>query len=130
MINVDEIEIPADYPVQPQKPIHCERAVTCGTCGLTWDDAIVTSMTPAPAARCPFEPFHLDESDDFNATAEFLPMDPEDEGTLPCVVVAGVQVYVYVEDGKLVISADFDTSELGDRTPVTVKMSGETVWEA
>jgi len=31
---------------------------SCGSCGLQWDDAIVTSMTPAPAARCPFEYFH------------------------------------------------------------------------
>ena len=28
---------------------------TCGDCGRSWDDSIVTSMTPAPAARCPFE---------------------------------------------------------------------------
>lgn len=31
---------------------------TCGTCGRTWDDAIITGMTPAPSARCPFEDFH------------------------------------------------------------------------
>ena len=31
---------------------------TCGNCGRTWDDSIITSMTPAPAARCPFEYFH------------------------------------------------------------------------
>lgn len=31
---------------------------TCGTCGLSWNDAAVTSMTPAPAGRCPFEAFH------------------------------------------------------------------------
>ncbi|RLE24859.1 MAG: hypothetical protein DRJ50_04055 [Actinobacteria bacterium] len=34
---------------------------TCGNCGRTWDDSIITSMTPAPAARCPFEYFHDDE---------------------------------------------------------------------
>lgn len=32
--------------------------VTCGECGRSWDDAVVTSMTPAPSARCPFEAFH------------------------------------------------------------------------
>lgn len=31
---------------------------TCGHCGLTWDDSISTSYTPAPSARCPFESFH------------------------------------------------------------------------
>ena len=34
---------------------------TCGTCGRTWDDSIITSMTPAPSARCPFEYYHDDE---------------------------------------------------------------------
>ena len=34
---------------------------TCNTCGRTWDDSIVTSMTPAPSARCPFEYFHDSE---------------------------------------------------------------------
>jgi hypothetical protein len=31
---------------------------TCGTCHRTWDDGLVTSVTPAPAARCPFEHWH------------------------------------------------------------------------
>jgi hypothetical protein len=31
---------------------------TCGTCGRTWDDGHVTSVTPAPSARCPFEGWH------------------------------------------------------------------------
>ena len=34
------------------------RPTTCGICGRTWDDARITSVTPAPAARCPFEPWH------------------------------------------------------------------------
>ena len=33
---------------------------TCNACGLSWDDGIITSMTPAPSARCPFEAFHDD----------------------------------------------------------------------
>lgn len=28
---------------------------TCGSCGRSWDDSIVTGITPAPSARCPFE---------------------------------------------------------------------------
>ena len=35
-------------------------ARTCGSCGRTWDDAIVTGVTPAPSARCPFEYRHSD----------------------------------------------------------------------
>jgi hypothetical protein len=34
---------------------------TCGTCGRTWDDALVTGVTPAPSARCPFEAQHEDD---------------------------------------------------------------------
>ena len=34
--------------------MHADIA-TCGECGRSWDDSIVTSMTPAPSARCPFE---------------------------------------------------------------------------
>lgn len=33
-------------------------AATCGTCGKTWDDALITSRTPAPSGRCPFEADH------------------------------------------------------------------------
>jgi len=33
--------------------------VTCGTCGRTWNDAAVSSMTPAPSGRCPFEAEHV-----------------------------------------------------------------------
>jgi len=31
---------------------------TCGTCGRSWNDAAVSSMTPAPSGRCPFEYEH------------------------------------------------------------------------
>ncbi len=31
---------------------------TCGACGRTWDDSVVTGLTPAPSARCPFEHMH------------------------------------------------------------------------
>lgn len=55
-----QIVIPGDFPVQPV--ILGDKAidpVTCGTCGLTWDDAIPTEYTPAPSARCSFESFHV-----------------------------------------------------------------------
>lgn len=52
-------EIPENFPVKPISATDeaIDRA-TCGHCGLSWDDAVVTSMTPAPSARCPFEAFH------------------------------------------------------------------------
>ena len=52
-------DIPEDFEVQPLKSgEEAEYKATCGTCGLSWDDGKVTSMTPAPSARCPFETFH------------------------------------------------------------------------
>lgn len=60
-MTTQTITIPADWPVQPTTT--GTDLVTCGTCGLTWDDAIVTQMTPAPSARCPFEPFHPEPVD-------------------------------------------------------------------
>jgi len=27
----------------------------CGVCGRTWNDAAVSSITPAPSGRCPYE---------------------------------------------------------------------------
>lgn len=29
-----------------------------GECGLTWNDAAIGTWTPAPSARCPYEPIH------------------------------------------------------------------------
>lgn len=53
------MKIPKKFPVQPLKPEQLAKdKVTCGTCGLSWDDAIPTSWTPAPSGRCPFEYFH------------------------------------------------------------------------
>ena len=59
-------DIPEDFPVRPLTAAAMHTAkdmATCGTCGLSWDDAIPTSYTPAPSARCPFEAFHLSRED-------------------------------------------------------------------
>jgi hypothetical protein len=57
--RLDPEAIPADFEVQPtDRDGPATNPCTCGTCGLTWDDWIVTSMTPAPSGRCPFEAFH------------------------------------------------------------------------
>ncbi len=34
---------------------------TCGNCGRSWNDAAISSRTPAPSARCPFEDKHEEE---------------------------------------------------------------------
>ena len=30
----------------------------CNTCDMEWNDALITSRTPAPSARCPYEYIH------------------------------------------------------------------------
>lgn len=39
----------------------------CLGCGRAWNDAKVTSVTPTPSARCPFEDLHLYDDDDDGA---------------------------------------------------------------
>lgn len=34
---------------------------TCGACGRSWNDALITSMTPVPAGRCPYESEHAED---------------------------------------------------------------------
>lgn len=36
-----------------------KRMAQCGTCGLWWNDARISSLTPVPSARCPFETAHV-----------------------------------------------------------------------
>ena len=35
-----------------------EDLATCGTCGMTWNDALITERTPVPSAHCPYEYIH------------------------------------------------------------------------
>lgn len=52
-------ELGIEFPVVALGPNDkAEDRATCGTCGRSWDDAVVTSYTPAPSGRCPFETFH------------------------------------------------------------------------
>lgn len=34
------------------------ETMTCGACGFSWNDALVTGITPTPAGRCPNEYGH------------------------------------------------------------------------
>lgn len=54
--------IPKIWPVHPLKPGEdANDKVTCGHCGRSWDAARITSMTPVPSARCPFEYWHTNK---------------------------------------------------------------------
>jgi len=74
MTRLDASAIPFDFPVVPITPTHPGRVyavATCGECGLSWDDTIPTTYTPAPSARCPFEAFHeMDEDEPDPITAD------------------------------------------------------------
>lgn len=70
--------------------------------------------------------------DKLNRAARFLPMEAEDELSLPCIEVAGVLVFLYVKDGVVRVSVDLDTAELADSkglVPLEVTVQGTTVFE-
>ena len=50
--------------------------VTCGTCGLTWNDALISTWTPAPSGRCPYEYIHdeIAELKRLHASKEWTPL--------------------------------------------------------
>lgn len=54
--------VPKGYPVKMLRgrvqKRNAKALTQCGTCKRYWDDAVVTSMTPVPSARCPFEYYH------------------------------------------------------------------------
>jgi hypothetical protein len=65
MVNLKPSDIPVVFPVRPLRPGDVARErVTDNACGLSWDDAVGTTWTPAPAGRCPFEYFHRDEEEE------------------------------------------------------------------
>lgn len=66
------ITIPEDFEVRPIPEGTGTDPVTCGSCGLTWDDAVATSYTPAPSARCPFEAFHEDDPEPVRFDVDFI----------------------------------------------------------
>lgn len=48
-----------------------ENIATCGTCGKSWNNALISERTPAPSARCPYEALH-DEIAEYNTLKELL----------------------------------------------------------
>jgi hypothetical protein len=55
---------PEDFPVaELWEGEEARDRATCGACGRSWDDGAVTSMTPTPSGRCPWEAYHPDEDE-------------------------------------------------------------------
>lgn len=50
--------VPGATPVYDDDGNEIVTVATCGNCGRSWNDAAVSSVTPAPSARCPFEYDH------------------------------------------------------------------------
>lgn len=58
---IDAEEISEDNGAEPQLDEDGKTIVRmsqCGECGRDWNDALITSRTPAPNARCPYEAIH------------------------------------------------------------------------
>lgn len=49
-----------------------EDIATCGECGKSWNDALITDRTPVPSGRCPYESIHdeIEELAKLKALAE------------------------------------------------------------
>jgi hypothetical protein len=62
-----------------------------------------------------------------NRAAVFHPM--TDDSTLPCIEVAGVLVFAYIDKrGVFRVSVDLDTADTqGDEVPIVIKLGGVTV---
>ena len=51
-------------------------------------------------------------ADESNYNVEFLPADPNEPDSLPCMVLLGMQVYTYIgKDGRRRVSIDVETAE-------------------
>jgi len=83
-----------------------------------------------PDATC------LSEADlDLTMAAEFTPMTDRYGPGLPVVTLAGIQVYTYIEDGRLRVSVSLDTTDEvmlhgPDRlVPMQIDVQNDTVFE-
>ena len=59
--EIESEEISEDNGAEPQLDENGktrEDIATCGTCGKSWNDALISSSTPTPSGRCPYEHIH------------------------------------------------------------------------
>jgi len=80
--------------------MNAQRVSTCGTCGRSWDDAVITSMTPVPAARCPFEYFH--DGEDVPADWPVQPIATQPQERQPMSFTVWIEIEELDEDGEYV----------------------------
>lgn len=59
--EIEAAEISEDNGAEPRLDENGKTIVdtaTCGECGKSWNDALISGSTPAPGARCPYEHIH------------------------------------------------------------------------
>ncbi len=59
--EIDGAEISEDNGAEPQLDDNgktIEDIATCGECGKSWNDALISDKTPVPSGRCPYEDLH------------------------------------------------------------------------
>ena len=66
--------------------------------------------------------------DDRNLDARFLPQDPDDPDSLPCVDIGGVQVYTYFKHGELHINVHYDGLDIDAVTPTLLTLGDTRVY--
>ncbi len=96
------------------------KIYTDGNCGLSWDDSIITGMTPTPSARCPFEAFH---SYDNNGCLPLDPGDvPEDWPVRPVLTLQGMT------QQRWSAMTDVQRDEMRDLSGLTPQLLGLEGW--
>lgn len=86
-------------------PAFFARPTSCYSCGRTWDDDHVTSVTPAPSGRCPFEYEHVE----YSCANCGQPME---------------EPHTRVEDGEDVCARCCEECNLGGRWPGPCRVRG------
>jgi hypothetical protein len=57
-MSTDLTPVPGAEPRFDDEGHEIVDVATCGVCGRSWNDAAVSSVTPVPSGRCPFEYEH------------------------------------------------------------------------
>jgi hypothetical protein len=63
MLTTQQI-LDAATPTYDDDGNHITDMTTCGHCGRTWNDANISSLTPTPSGRCPYEYDHEYDEDE------------------------------------------------------------------
>lgn len=87
---------------------------TCGNCGFSWNDALMTSLTPTPSGRCPNEYGHEDEDEDEDIMTIYVTRSSGSDGAILILIDTAEgagPIRVAVNDGNVFAQADYEHSE-------------------